>query len=336
MWSMTTPSAATKSSGGRFGVQSESYPALSTLKPVAAAQETPESRRAEPAQTEAKPASQGWNFSRPSSPPPAAVNEEIKRVMAPFKDTHFTRMSGGPAPAAPTAIAAPVQAPTPVAPAPVAPAPVVEAQKPAPAPTPEPSRVVDFGAIIPGRFDRPKLPSPRPHRRARSRSRPALEPSMGSGSRPRHRQQPSRWRPAHSNQPSRPPNRRLFRITTKSCRCRRRSHSFRRKCRTPLLMQMVSRRVRSRTRRQSCCAPCCVLGFPTTCRAWSKRRCTSRWPRVSGRERSRPTRQSDASLQVNAAVSKSSTRTGREGSSRMRRTHHLQRHLIGLPRKSLG
>ena len=95
---------------GRFGVQSESYPALSTLKPVASAQDTPESRRSEAAQAEAKPASQGWNFTRPSSPPPAAVNEEIKRVMAPFKDTHFTRMSG-PAPAAPAAIAAPVPAP---------------------------------------------------------------------------------------------------------------------------------------------------------------------------------------------------------------------------------
>jgi hypothetical protein len=144
---------------GRFGVQSESYPALSTLKPVASAQDTPESRRSEPTQAEAKPASQGWNFTRPSSPPPAAVNEEIKRVMAPFKDTHFTRMSG-PAPAAPAAIAAPVPAPQPQPAAP--PATVVEAQKPAPAPTSEPPRVVDFGAIIPGRFDRPGGPAVAP------------------------------------------------------------------------------------------------------------------------------------------------------------------------------
>lgn len=143
---------------GRFGVQSESYPALSSLKPVASAQDTPESSRSEAAQAEAKPASQGWNFTRPSSPPPAAVNEEIKRVMAPFKDTHFTRMSS-PAPAMPAAIAAPIQTPPPAAPAP---APVVEAQKPAPAPapTPEAPRVVDFGAIIPGRFDRPGAAAP--------------------------------------------------------------------------------------------------------------------------------------------------------------------------------
>jgi cell pole-organizing protein PopZ len=135
---------------GRFGVQNESYPALSTLKPVASAHDTPDT-----AQAEAKPVSQGWNFTRPSSPPPAAVNEEIKRVMAPFKDTHFTRMGG--APAAPAAIAAPVQTPPPAAPAP---APVVEALKPAPAPTPETPRVVDFGAIIPGRFDRPGASAP--------------------------------------------------------------------------------------------------------------------------------------------------------------------------------
>jgi cell pole-organizing protein PopZ len=61
-----------------------------------------------------------------------------------------------PAPAAPTAIAAPV-----VNPPPAAPVPVVEAQKPAPAPAPttEPSRVVDFGAIVPGRYDRPGAPA---------------------------------------------------------------------------------------------------------------------------------------------------------------------------------
>lgn len=150
---------------GRFGVQngtghSESYQALSALKPVrpeAPAQDNSESRRAETVQPEsqpAKPASQSWNFARSSAPPPAGVNEEIKRVMAPFKDTHFTRMSS-PAAATPAAIAAPVQTPPPAAPAP---APVVEAQKPAaPAPVPasEPPRVVDFGSIIPGRLDRP-------------------------------------------------------------------------------------------------------------------------------------------------------------------------------------
>jgi hypothetical protein len=79
--------------------------------------------------------------------------DEPKRVMAPFKDTHFTRM-GGPAPTA--------------SPSPVAPAPVAAAPAPAPAPAPVPTAQPyagpspDFTAIIPGQFDRATLVSSQP------------------------------------------------------------------------------------------------------------------------------------------------------------------------------
>jgi cell pole-organizing protein PopZ len=130
-------------STNRFGGQSESYQALSSLKPARA-----ESPAQESPKTEQKPAtSQGWNFAR-SAPPTAAVNEEIKRVMSPFKDTHFLRMSG---PAAETPDLEPV-AVSPVTP-------VVEIHKPVPAPSPAPvaetPRTPDFGTIIPGHFNRP-------------------------------------------------------------------------------------------------------------------------------------------------------------------------------------
>jgi cell pole-organizing protein PopZ len=87
---------------------------------------------------------------------PGQAKEEPKRVMTPFKDTHFTRMSG-PAPAA---------SPSPVAPAPVAATPA-PAPAPAPAITSAPAPVAtaqpyagpspDFTAIIPGQFDRVSL-----------------------------------------------------------------------------------------------------------------------------------------------------------------------------------
>lgn len=75
--------------------------------------------------------------------------EAPRRVMAPFKDTHFLRMS----------------APTGAAPAPEAaqpePAPVVAQPAPAPAPIPAPLPAtgpsVDFAAIIPGQIERPAL-----------------------------------------------------------------------------------------------------------------------------------------------------------------------------------
>lgn len=135
-------------SGTRFGGQSESYQALSSLKPA-----RPEPPAAEAAK-ETKPASQGWSFNR-SSPPPPAINEEIKRVMAPFKDTHFLRMSG---PSPTPEILEPLPAPA-AASAPATPLVVVEDHKqapiPAPAPAAEPARAVDFGAIVPGHFERP-------------------------------------------------------------------------------------------------------------------------------------------------------------------------------------
>ncbi|WP_295554960.1 DUF2497 domain-containing protein [uncultured Hyphomicrobium sp.] len=82
-------------------------------------------------------------YSTPSAPVAAASSsgppEEPKRVMAPFKDTHFMRMAtpaGG--------ASAPAPSPSPAAAAPLPP----EAGKP-----------VDFGTIIPGQFDRASLAS---------------------------------------------------------------------------------------------------------------------------------------------------------------------------------
>jgi cell pole-organizing protein PopZ len=93
----------------------------------------------------------------PSTTAASPPRDEPKRVMAPFKDTHFTRM-GGPAPTA---------SPSPVAPAPVAAAP---APQPAPAPAPAPVATAqpyagpspDFAAIIPGQFDRVSLVNGQP------------------------------------------------------------------------------------------------------------------------------------------------------------------------------
>lgn len=69
----------------------------------------------------------------PSDPKPV---DEPRRVMAAFKDTHFTRMAS-------VAQDAPAPSPMP-SPAPIAPA----------APAPEPSRPADFGSIVPGQFNR--------------------------------------------------------------------------------------------------------------------------------------------------------------------------------------
>jgi cell pole-organizing protein PopZ len=89
----------------------------------------------------------------PAAAPSGAVGADApKRVMAPFKDTHFLRMSAPPSGAS--------SSPFPADPAPAAP---VVAQ-PAPAVTPPAaSAPVDFGAIIPGQIERPSLvlsPSP--------------------------------------------------------------------------------------------------------------------------------------------------------------------------------
>jgi hypothetical protein len=72
--------------------------------------------------------------------------DEPKRVMAPFKDTHFMRMS--------SSGTAPSPAPSP------APAPFPAAVPPPEAATPPPN----FGTIIPGQFDRASLATPQvPH-----------------------------------------------------------------------------------------------------------------------------------------------------------------------------
>lgn len=69
---------------------------------------------------------------------------EPKRVMAPFKDTHFMRMSPSAA-SSPSPAPAPSSAPPAAAPFPVAGLP------------PEEPRPADFGTIVPGQFDRASL-----------------------------------------------------------------------------------------------------------------------------------------------------------------------------------
>lgn len=125
---------------GETAEPSHAYPALSSLKPV----------RAEPQGehmngTHLVPAPQPAPTASPSPfPTPMTVSrEEPRRVMAPFKDTHFLRMS------APTgAAASPMPASEPPAAVPAPPA-----AEPAP-PAPEPVHPVDFSAIVPAQFDR--------------------------------------------------------------------------------------------------------------------------------------------------------------------------------------
>jgi cell pole-organizing protein PopZ len=118
-----------------------SYPALSSLRsvrPVEPGPTEPLRPVAQPQHAVETPPSNVSNAApvTASSGPPG---EAPKRVMVPFKDTHFLRMSAptGAQPA-PSAAAAPEPIP---------------AAAPAPLP-PEPAPPVDFGAIIPGQFDR--------------------------------------------------------------------------------------------------------------------------------------------------------------------------------------
>ncbi len=88
------------------------------------------------------PASSG-NSAFPVTASGSKSDGEPKRVMAPFKDTHFMRMSSGPAPSstpAPSSSPAPVATPFPAAALP-----------------PEEPKSPDFGTIIPGQFDRTSL-----------------------------------------------------------------------------------------------------------------------------------------------------------------------------------
>ncbi len=123
------------------------YPTLSTLKAHAAEPSHGDGRPADgsgaeharpgsagPAEPKAGPAKDDqstWKFGR-AAPPPPAVEEEIKRVMAPFKDTRFRTMAPSPSPQGTAA----------------APMPPVPSAAPA-----EPVRKVDFGSIVPAYLD---------------------------------------------------------------------------------------------------------------------------------------------------------------------------------------
>ncbi len=121
------------------------YPTLSTLKAHAAEpahgdgrpangsaieHARPGSPSSEPKAGPAKDEQTSWKFGR-AAPPPPAVEEEIKRVMAPFKDTRFRTMAPSPSP---QGTAAPMPPVPPAAPA-------------------EPVRKVDFGSIVPAYLD---------------------------------------------------------------------------------------------------------------------------------------------------------------------------------------
>jgi hypothetical protein len=103
---------------------------------------------ASPAPETTATASSGWKFGR-AAPPPKAVEEEITRVMAPFKDTRFKQMAVSAE--AETSSAAPSPAPVALH---VAPAP-----EPAPIATPHATRPVDFSSIIPAHMDFPGIPN---------------------------------------------------------------------------------------------------------------------------------------------------------------------------------
>jgi cell pole-organizing protein PopZ len=146
---------------GRNGHPPAQYPALSTLRTARHDQQPTDARPldtsppGEPPKAPA-PAAQppgtppaaspfaGWRFGRTAAPP-QAIDEEIKRVMTPFKDTRFQQMA--PAEDSPAAE-------NPVPPAPFTPAP---APQPLAAQPPEQPRV-DFSSIIPSRMDLPGIP----------------------------------------------------------------------------------------------------------------------------------------------------------------------------------
>mgnify|MGYP001047531864 FL=1 len=121
------------------GAAEGGFAGLSSLKPArpeAASESARPFNGSSPSQP-AQPAS-GTSGAFPAMASGGKSGDEPKRVMAPFKDTHFMRM------AAPPSDAAPSPTPSP-APAPVAP------------PPPEPTGPVDFSAIVPGQIDRNSL-----------------------------------------------------------------------------------------------------------------------------------------------------------------------------------
>lgn len=94
---------------------------------------------AAPATADQGPASGAF----PATASGSKSDEEPRRVMAPFKDTHFMRMAPG---AASSSAPAPTPSSAPSGPFPAA-APIPEEAKPA----------TDFGTIVPGQFDRASL-----------------------------------------------------------------------------------------------------------------------------------------------------------------------------------
>jgi len=174
---------------GRNGQPPVQYPALSTLKTArpdhpttdARPPETPPGgeppRAAPPAPANTAPAGSaftGW-FARPAAPPPAAIQEEIKRVMTPFKDTRFKQMAHGEEDAASETHSAP--------------APQPPAAQPLVAQPPEQSRV-DFTSIIPARMDVPGIPAVEEYRWPPQGTLPS-ETSFGTPPRPDHPAFPS-------------------------------------------------------------------------------------------------------------------------------------------------
>jgi hypothetical protein len=100
-----------------------------------------------------------WRFGRSGTPAPPAIQEEIKRVMAPFKDTHFLQLSNP----------KPLPEATSTGPLPSAPF-------PAPAEPPPPARRVDFGSIIPAHLDLPGVPASHRHADSGAPPEPAATP----------------------------------------------------------------------------------------------------------------------------------------------------------------
>lgn len=132
------------------GAANGSFPGLSSLKPM-----RPEGRSGESADPvrplngtplghDPLPVSSS-SSAFPVTASGSKSDDEPKRIMAPFKDTHFMRMSlsASPAPASPAPAPAPIPAPAAALP-------------------PEEAKPLDIGSIIPAQIDRTSLTSGSP------------------------------------------------------------------------------------------------------------------------------------------------------------------------------
>ena len=132
------------------GAGESGFSGLSSLKPVRS--DAPSEPMApfngtplgQPAQPQPLPGPSAGSGAFPAIASGAKSDDEPRRVMAPFKDTHFMRMS-------PSSAAAPSPAPSPSP---------VSNPFPAAASPPEEVKAPDFGTIIPGQFDRASLAAP--------------------------------------------------------------------------------------------------------------------------------------------------------------------------------